>query len=130
MDREPVFTKTVLFTDHDGRAKFRDERVALTEGTPEARLSAVLPASGYQLRESPVGFRSEFHCTPRPQWVFILKGEMDIALQDGSLRRFGAGQHFFSADVLPEGAVFDAKLHGHRSAQHGAEPLVTLFLKV
>jgi hypothetical protein len=130
MDREPVFTKTVLYTDHDGRAKFREERVALTEGTREARLSAVLPAFGYQLRESPVGFRSEFHCTPRPQWVFILKGEMDIALQDGSLRRFVAGQHFFSADVLPEGAVFDARLHGHRSAQHGAEPLVTLFLKV
>ena len=130
MDREPVFTKTVLYTDHDGRAKFREERVALTEGTREARLSAVLPASGYQLRESPVGFRSEFHCTPRPQWVFILKGEMEIALQDRSVRRFAAGQHFFSADVLPEGASFDPKLHGHRSAQRGAEPLVTLFLKV
>ena len=130
MDREPVFTKTVLYTDHDGRAKFREERVALTEGTREARLSAVLPASGYQLRESPVGFRSEFHCTPRPQWVFILKGEMEIELQDASVRRFAAGQHFFSADVLPEGTSFDAKRHGHRSAQRGAEPLVTLFLKV
>jgi hypothetical protein len=130
MDRQPVFTKTVLYTDHDGRAKFREERVALAEGTREARLSAVLPASGYQLRESPVGFRSEFHCTPRPQWVFILKGEMEIALQDASVRRFAAGQHFFAADVLPEGASFDAKLHGHRSAQRGAEPLVTLFLKV
>jgi len=130
MDREPVFTKTVLYTDHDGRAKFREERVALTEGTRETRLSAVLPASGYQLRESPIGFRSEFHCTPRAQWVFILKGEMEIALQDGSVRRFVAGEHFFSADVLPEGASFDPKLHGHRSAQRGAQPLVTLFLKV
>jgi hypothetical protein len=87
MDRQPVFTKSVLYTDHDGRAKFREERVALTEGTREARLSAVQPATGYQLRESPVGFRSEFHCTPKPQWVFILKGEMEIALQDGSVRR-------------------------------------------
>ena len=130
MDRAPEFTKTVLYTDQDGRAKFREERVELGEGTREARLSAVLPASGYQLRESPVGFRSEFHCTPRPQWVFILKGEMEIALQDGAVRRFVAGQHFFSADVLPEGASFDPKLHGHRSAQRGAEPLVTLFLKV
>jgi hypothetical protein len=130
MDRESVFTKTVLYTDHDGRAKFREERVALTEGTREARLSAVQPATGYQLRESPVGFRSEFHCTPKPQWVFILRGEMEIALQDGSLRRFVAGEHFFSADVLPEGANFDPNLHGHRSAQRGAEPLVTLFLKV
>jgi len=130
MDRELVFAKTVLYTDHDGRAKFREERVPLVEGTPQSRLSALLPASGYQLRESPVGFRSEFHCTPKPQWVFILQGEMEIGLQDGSSRRFGPGAHFFAADVLPEGARFDAKLHGHWSAQRGAEPLVTLFLKV
>jgi hypothetical protein len=31
--------------------------------------------------------------------------------------------------VLPEGASFDPKLHGHCSAQRGAQPLVTLFLK-
>ena len=130
MDREAVFTKTVLYTDHDGRAKFRDEHIELTQGTREARLSAVLAASGYQLRQSPVGFSSQFHCTPTPQWVFILQGEMEIALQDGTVRGFAAGQHFFSADVLPEGASFDPKLHGHRSAQRGAEALVTLFLKV
>ena len=129
MDREEAFTKVVLFTDRDGRARWREERVPLAEGKPEARLSALLPASGYQLRRSPVGFRSEFHCTPKPQWVFILGGEMEIGLQDGSSRRFGAGEHFFSADVLPEGARFDPKIHGHWSAQRGAEPLVTLFLK-
>jgi hypothetical protein len=62
--------------------------------------------------------------------VFILQGEMEIGLQDGSSRRFGPGAHFFAADVLPEGARFDGRLHGHRSAQRGAEPLVTLFLKL
>jgi hypothetical protein len=130
MDRDAGFTKVVLFTDRDGRAKFREERVPLTEGTPQARLSPVFPAVGYQLRESPVGFRSKFHCTPRPQFVFILRGEMEIGLQDGSSRRFKAGEHFFSADVLPEGARFDPAVHGHWSAQRGPEPLVTLFLKV
>ena len=130
MDREAVFTKVVLYTDHDGRAKFREERVALAEGTPAARLSALLPATGYQLRESPVGFAAEFHCTPKPQWVFVLQGEIEIVLQDGSSRSFVAGQHFFSADVLPEGARFDPKVHGHRSAQRGNLRLVTLFLKI
>jgi hypothetical protein len=130
MDRESAFTKVVLFTDRDGRAKFREERVALTEGTPQARLSALLPASACQLRESPPGFRSEFHCTPKAQWVFILRGEMEIGLQDGTSRRFAAGEHFFAADVLPEGARFDPKVHGHWSAQRGKAPLVTLFLKV
>jgi len=124
-----TFRKVVLYTDRDGRAKFREEAVLLPEGTPQAMLSAVLPASGYQLRHSPVGFRSQFHCTPKPQWVFILGGEMEIGLQDGTSRLFRPGEHFFSADTLPEGSAFDPKVHGHWSRQVGPHPLVTLFLK-
>jgi hypothetical protein len=124
-----TFSKVILYTDRDGRAKFREEAVALTEGTPQALFSAVLPATGYQLRHSPVGFRSQWHCTPKPQWVFILGGEMEIGLQDGTSRLFRPGDHFFSSDTLPEGATFDPKLHGHWSAQRGTHPLVTLFLK-
>ena len=125
----PVFRKVTLFTDRDGRAKFREEDLPLPEGNPQAMLSALLPASGYQLRHSPIGFRSQWHVTPKAQWVFILGGDMEIGLQDGSTRLFHPGEHFFSADTLPEGATFDAKLHGHWSAQRGAHPLVTLFLK-
>lgn len=125
-----AFTKVVLFTDTDGRARFREEAIPLGEGTPQTMLSKVAPASGYQLRESPVGFRSDWHCTPKPQWLFVLQGEMEIFLRDGSTRVFGPGGHFFSADVLPEGESFDAARHGHRSAQRGPRPLVTLFIKV
>jgi hypothetical protein len=92
-------------------------------------LSKVFGASGYQLRHSPVGFRSQWHCTPQPQWVFILAGEMEIGLQDGSTRLFRPGEHFFSADTLPPGATFDPKVHGHWSAQRGPRALETLFLK-
>jgi hypothetical protein len=123
------FTKHILFTDADGRAKWKTELIALDQGKPESRLSALMASSGYQLRESPVGFRSEFHCTGAPQWVFILQGEMAIGLQDGSFRHFKPGEHFYSADVLPEGAVFDAALHGHCSRQVGNSPLVTLFVR-
>jgi hypothetical protein len=124
-----AFTKVVLFTDTDGRARFREEQVALSEGSPQAMLSPLQPSGGYQLRESPVGFRSRFHCSPHPQWCFILQGTMVIGLQDGSTRSFGPGQHFHSADLLPAGATFDAEVHGHWSAQAGSEPLVTLFVR-
>ena len=124
-----TFTKIVLFTDRDGRAKFRDENVPLGEGTPQTMLSEVFPSSGYQLRHSPVGFRSQWHCTPRAQWVFILQGEMEIGLRDGTSRTFRPGEHFYAADLLPEAVEFDANLHGHWSAQRGSSPLVTLFLK-
>ena len=123
------FTRVVLFTDVDGRARFRDESIALDQGTPQARLSALMASGGYQLRMSPVGFRSEFHCTENPQWVFILGGRMEIGLQDGSSRVFAPGEHFYSADMLPAGATFDARVHGHWSRQVGGEPLVTLFVR-
>ncbi|MFO1344237.1 MAG: hypothetical protein U1F05_14110 [Burkholderiales bacterium] len=125
-----TFTQITLFTDTDGRARFREEQIALTEGTPQAMLSPVLPATGLQLRQSPVGFRSQWHCTTAPQWLFVLQGAMEIGLQDGSSRIFRAGEHFFSADTLPAGATFDPAVHGHWSRQVGDAPLVTAFVKV
>jgi hypothetical protein len=123
------FTKTVLFTDTDGRAKFRQEAVPLAEGNPQSMLSTLMPSGGMQLRHSPVGFRSQFQCSPHPQWVFILGGQMEIGLQGGESRVFKPGEHFYSADMLPAGAVFDATAHGHWSRQVGPEPLVTLFVR-
>ena len=124
-----IFTQVILYTDIDSRAKFREESVPLGEGSPQAMLSALFPSGGFQLRQSPVGFRSQFHCSPHKQCVFIMGGEMEIGLQDGTSRIFRPGQHFYSADLLPQGAVFDAAIHGHWSRQVGSEPLVTLFVQ-
>ena len=124
-----TFTQVTLYTDIDGRARFREHDVALSEGTPAAMLSPLMASGGLQLRHSPVGFRSTFHCTTTPQWVFILSGRMEIGLRDGGSRVFAPGQHFYSADTVPAGAVFDAALHGHWSRQLGDAPLVTLFVR-
>ena len=125
-----TFTRTVLFTDVDGRARFKEEDIALDQGSEKTRLSALLPTKGLQLRQSPVGFQSEFHVSSHAQWVFILQGQMQIGLQDGSSKVFGPGEHFFSADLLPKDAVFDPQVHGHCSRQVGEQALVTVFVKV
>ena len=125
-----TFTRTVLFTDVDGRARFKEEDIALDQGSEKTRLSALLPTKGLQLRQSPVGFQSEFHVSSHAQWVFILQGQIQIGLQDGSCKVFAAGEHFFSADLLPKDAVFDPQVHGHCSRQVGEEALVTVFVKV
>ena len=124
-----TFTQVTLYTDTDGRARFREQAIDLTDGTPTSMLSTLMPSGGYQLRHSPVGFRSTFHCTITPQWVFILSGQMEIGLQDGSTRVFAPGQHFYSADTLPAATSFDPTLHGHWSRQVGDQPLVTLFVR-
>jgi hypothetical protein len=124
-----TFAQVILETGPDGRARFREQAIALSEGKPAARLSPLVPSGGLQWRESPVGFRSDIHCTETPQWLFVLKGAMEIGLQDGSTRLFRPGEHFYSDDTLPTGAVFDAKVHGHWSRQVGDTPLVTAFVR-
>lgn len=124
-----VFTKIILFTDVDGRSRFREETLALTEGSPEVRKSLPVPCQSYQLRQSPVGFSSEFHCPNRPLWVFILGGQMKIILQDGSSRLFKPGECFYAENVIPAGADFNGRVHGHASRQVGPDPLVTLFIE-
>ena len=124
-----ALTLPVLFTDTDGRARFRDDPVPLTEGTPITRLSALQASGGCQFRHSPVGFASDFHCTTTPQWLVVLQGSMEIGLQDGGTRVFGPGECFYSNDTLPPGATFDPQLHGHRSRLLGDDPLVTLFVR-
>ncbi len=130
MSQPTTLKQVILYTDTDGRAKFREDAIALTEGNPQSMLSPVLPATGYQLRQSPVGFRSQWHCTGSPQWLYVLGGQMEIGLHDGSSRVFKAGESFLSNDTLPEGASFDPTVHGHWSRQVGDEPLVTLFIKL
>ena len=121
--------KTVLYTSESGHAQFKREPIALPLGKSEAMLSELIASSGHQLRWSPVGFRSEFHCTEHPQWVFILQGQMEIGLRGGVSQVFGPGEHFYSNDTVPPGESFDANVHGHWSRQVGPDPLVTLFVK-
>jgi hypothetical protein len=124
-----TFTQVILETGPDGRARFSEQAVALTEGSPMSHLSRLMPSGGLQLRRSPAGFASSFHCTTHPQWLFVLEGRMEIGLPDGSLRVFGPGQHFYSADTLPEGATFDPAVHGHCSRALDDQPLVTAFVR-
>ena len=123
------FKKTTLFTNSKGFAEFGEEWIELDQGTEQARLSALMQSGGYQIRQSPVGFKSEFHVSTTPQWVFILSGQMQISLQDGTSKTFSPGEHFYSNDLLPAGVTFDPKIHGHWSRQLGEMPLVTLFVR-
>ncbi|MCX8744703.1 hypothetical protein J3U68_04655 [Snodgrassella sp. B3882] len=125
----PVFKKIILFTDKDGFARFKEEDIHLDHGNERSQLSPWLPASALQLRHSPVGFQSDFHCTEKPQWLFVLQGMMEIGLRDGSTRRFGPGDHFYSADTLPENTAFDSNIHGHCSRLIGNTPLITAFIQ-
>lgn len=124
-----TLNKIILFTDKDGFARFKEEKIELSDGNEKSLLSTWMNAEGLQLRQSPVGFASDFHCTGNPQWLFVLQGIMEIGLRDGTSRRFGPGEYFYSADTLPEGVSFDTNIHGHCSRLIGDKPLITAFIR-
>lgn len=124
-----AFKKTTLFTDTDERARFRDDLIEFNEGAPQVQLSGSFPCNSYRLRKSPMGFTGPVHCTASPVWVFVLRGQMEVILQDGSSRTFEPGESFYAADVLPAGAVFDETVHGHYARQVGPDALITLFVR-
>ncbi|MCO6504172.1 MAG: hypothetical protein J6568_01970 [Snodgrassella sp.] len=124
----PAFTKIILYTAKDGFAQFKEEKIILDQGNEQSQLSPWLTATGIQFRHSPIGFQSDFHCTDKPQWLFVLQGIMEIGLRDGTTRRFGPGDYFYSADTLPENVNFDPSIHGHCSRLIGNLPLITAFV--
>ena len=56
IDTIPAFTELLLETGPDGRARWREQSLLLSEGKPMARLSPLTPSSGFQFRESPIDF--------------------------------------------------------------------------
>jgi hypothetical protein len=71
----PTFLQVILFTDTDGRAKFREEALPMPEGNPQAMLSKLQPSGGFQVRHSPVGFRSTFLHHHATMGVHIGRGD-------------------------------------------------------
>lgn len=125
-----TFRKVTLYTDPTGRSRFKEDVLLLSEGTPQIRKSPPATCKTYRLRHSPIGFDYDFHCTNSPMWVVILEGRMEITLQDGTSRLFSPGDCFFAENSLPHGATFNPEVHGHKSCQVGAEPLVTMHIDI
>jgi len=129
MSDTPAIIQTVLEAGPDGRSRFREEAVALKETKPMLFLSAPMPGGSVMLRESPPGYRMDFHPSASPQWTFMLSGALEIGLPDGTSRVFRSGDILYATDMAPSGAPFDPRVHGHSSRTVGEEPVVAVLVR-
>jgi uncharacterized cupin superfamily protein len=62
--------------------------------------------------ELPPGWDPKYHCTPRRQWVVVLRGHLNITVTDGTAVDFRPGDVFY---------LNDEDSSGHRTIAQGQQ---------
>src|SRR4029077_5220930 len=76
-----------IYAGQDGQTHFED----LPLPAEESHNVAVQAGANLVFRCFPADYSSDWHTAPRRQYIFILKGQMEIGIGDGTTRRFGPG---------------------------------------
>lgn len=88
-----------IYTGSDGQTHFEDLQIP----TNEIQNVAIQAGTNIVFRRFPADYFSDWHIAPRRQYIFILSGEMEIGIGDGSTRRFGPGDVVLADDLTGQG---------------------------
>jgi quercetin dioxygenase-like cupin family protein len=88
-----------IYTGHDGQTHFED----LPLPAEESHNVALQPGANLVFRCFPADYWSDWHTAPRRQYIFILVGQMEIGIGDGTTRRFGPGDVVLADDLTGQG---------------------------
>ena len=106
-----------IYTGPDGQSHFED----LPLPAERRRNVAIQAGANLEFRCTPADFFGDWHTSPRRQHVFILAGQMEIGIGDGTERRFGPGDVILADDLTGQG-------HTTRSA--GGVPTISAAVPV
>ena len=84
-----------IYTGQDGRTHFED----LPLPAEESHNVALQAGANLVFRCFPADHWSDWHTAPRRQYIFILVGQMEIGIGDGTTRRFGPGDVVLADDL-------------------------------
>ena len=88
-----------LYTGNDGQTHFED----LPLPAEEIHNVAIQAGADLVFRRFPADYFSDWHTAPRRQYIFILAGQMEIGIGDGTTRRFGPGDVVLADDRTGQG---------------------------
>src|SRR5690348_8589170 len=88
-----------IYTGQDGQTHFED----LPMPSEESRNIALQAGANLSFRSFPADYFSDWHTAPRRQYIFILAGQMEIGIGDGTTRRFGPGDVVLADDLTGQG---------------------------
>jgi mannose-6-phosphate isomerase-like protein (cupin superfamily) len=88
-----------MYTGNDGQTHFDD----LPMPAEEIQNVAIQAGADLVFRRFPADYCSDWHTAPRRQYIFILSGQMEIGIGDGTTRRFGPGDVVLADDRTGKG---------------------------
>jgi quercetin dioxygenase-like cupin family protein len=83
------------------------------------RVSSETPPTTGVFLELPSGWDPAYHASPRPQWVVVLRGHLNVTATDGTTTAFRPGDVFF---------LNDQNSKGHQSLVQGGETVALLLV--
>lgn len=90
---------TRIYTGSDGQTHFEDLQIPANE----IQNIAIQAGAALVFRRFPADYFSDWHTAPRRQYIFVLSGQMEIGIGDGSTRRFGPGDVVLADDLTGQG---------------------------
>ena len=88
-----------IYTGQDGQTHFED----LPLPTEEIHNVTLQAGANLMFRRFAADYSSDWHTAPRRQYIFILEGQMEIGIGDGTTRRFGPGDVVLADDLTGQG---------------------------
>jgi quercetin dioxygenase-like cupin family protein len=88
-----------IYAGQDGQTHFED----LPLPAEESHNVALQAGASLAFRCFPADYFSDWHTAPRRQYIFILVGQMEIGIGDGTTRRFGPGDVVLADDLTGRG---------------------------
>jgi hypothetical protein len=88
-----------LYTGSDGQTHFEDLRLP----AGDVQNVAIQAGANIVFRRFPGDYFSDWHTAPRRQYIFVLSGQMEIGVGDGTTRRFGPGDAVLADDLTGQG---------------------------
>jgi hypothetical protein len=115
-----------VYTDSLGESHFEDLEIKLNEinfapPAPPILTSDLDPATNYGFISVFPGWESDWHPTPKRQYVIYLSGTVEAQVSDGEIRRIGPGEISL---------VEDTHGKGHKSKVIGNDKVVAVIIQL
>jgi len=97
-----------IYADQNDDSHFEDVEVGMSPTdfappAPPVDLSPLMPTTHVGFIGFPAGWYGPPHPAPRRQFLFVLTGELEVAVSDGEVRRFASGSFGLVEDTWGKG---------------------------